>query len=249
MKGPLSTGVLTNRPVIGLTPYVEQAKFGPWDRSCALIPETYIRQVEMAGAVPVVLPPSRDADAVTRLLDGVVLAGGPDVDPVLYDADRHELTDRPRTERDLWELAVLSAARRRRVPVLGICRGMQLINVACGGDLVQALEGTPHAALHRAELGVFGSHRVRLAPQSWCGSVLGGSVDVATHHHQAIRTVGSSLTPVAWADDGCVEALEGNEGSLLIGVQWHPEEESSSRLFEQFVDVCATPAGESLEVR
>jgi putative glutamine amidotransferase len=249
MQGPLVRLLSTRRPVIGLTPYVEQAQFGSWDRRCALIPTAYLEHVEAANGLPVVLPPSADADAAVRLLDGLVLPGGPDVDPSLYQADRHPLTDEPRPERDSWEVALLAAARRRGIPVLGICRGMQLLNVACGGDLVQALEETPHAALHRAEVGVFGSHPVRVKTGSWCASVLGESPTVPTYHHQAIHTVGAALRPVAWAEDGCIEAVEGVEGSLLVGVQWHPEQDARSPLVARFVEACAVPAVETVAAR
>lgn len=249
MQGPLVRLLSTRRPVIGLTSYVEQAQFGSWSRRCALIPTEYVEHVGAADAVPVVLPPSGDAEAVIRLLDGLILSGGPDVDPWLYYADRHPLTDEPRPERDSWEIALLAAARRRGIPVLGICRGMQLLNVACGGDLVQALEDTPHAALHRAEVGVFGSHSIRIEHASWCESVLGESATVPTYHHQAINTVGATLRPVAWAEEGCIEAIEGVEGSLLVGVQWHPEQDSHSPLIARFVEACAVAAVEPVGAR
>lgn len=239
MKGPLVERGATPRPVIGLSAYVERAQFGSWDRDCALIPRTYIDTVEVAGAVPVVLPPCADPSTAVGLLDGLILAGGPDVDPALYNAERHALTDAPRPQRDSWELALLAAARKRQLPVLGICRGMQLLNVAYGGDLVQALEETPHAALHRAQIGSFGRHAVRVRPASWCATAVGEAIDVPTYHHQAVRTIGRTLRPVAWAEDGCIEAVEGLQGPLLVGVQWHPEEDPRSPLLARFVQACA----------
>lgn len=248
MQGPLEVFSGHRRPVIGLTPYVEPARFGPWDRECALIPMTYIEHIEAAGAVPVVIPAGADADSAVGILDGLVLPGGADVNPTLYHAQRHRLTDRPRLRRDAWEIAVLEAARRRGIPTLGICRGMQLLNVANGGSLVQALEDTAHAELHRAEVGVFGSHPVRIDAESWCASVMGEAAVVPTYHHQAVRTLGDGLRAVAWAEDGCIEAIETDGGPLTVGVQWHPEEQESSTLFVAFAGAC-TAVAESVGAR
>lgn len=239
MLGPLSPTGEHRRPVIGVSTYVERASWGAWNRDCALLPTTYFRNVDDAGAIPVLLPPSRHAEDAVQWLDGLILAGGPDVDAALYGAQPHPSADRPRRERDTWELRLASAAQARGIPVLGICRGMQLLNVAHGGDLIQALEECQHGELHRPTPGVFGRHDVRIDAQSWCGAALGPTTEVATYHHQAINNLGAGLRATAWASDGCVEAFESTDGNILIGVQWHPEEDRSNPLIKEFVTTCA----------
>ena len=243
MTGPLVINAdheLPARPLIGLSVYTEQARWGVWDRSCVLLPDDYVTAVVAAGGVPVLLPTSADALAGIRPLDGLILSGGPDLDSTLYGEPRHPLADQPQRDRDRWELELLAAAKHLGVPVLGICRGMQLLNVAHGGGLVQALEDSLGAELHRTASGAFGVHDVRVEADSWCGGALGTRASVPTYHHQAVSSIGRGFRAVAWSDDGCVEAIESVQGPMLVGVQWHPEADLATPLIERFVQDCST---------
>ncbi len=225
-------------PTIGLSVYLETASWGVWSKRAALLPATYLDALADARAVPVLLPPSLDARASLRGVDGLVLVGGPDIDARLYGEQRHPSADEPRVERDAWELELLAGAMDLDLPVLGICRGMQLINVARGGRLNQALEAGDADSLHRPRVGVFGEHSVRVSPLSWHGQVLGNAARVATYHHQSVNVVGSNLRAVAHAEDGCIEAIESCCGTYLLGVQWHPEEDPDRTLIRGFVELC-----------
>jgi len=223
------------RPLIGITSYVEQARWGVWDTTAALVPYSYVRQVESAGGTVVLVPPNAtDAPEVLAVLDGLLLAGGADLDPALYGADAHEQTVGLRPDRDAGELAALRAADERDLPVLGVCRGMQLMTVAAGGTLHQHLPEVVGHESHRPEQGVYGRHDVRLAPGSRVASVLGDSVTVSSYHHQGVDSPGS-LTVTAWAEDGSVEAVEDPTKSFAVGVLWHPEVGDDPRLFEALV--------------
>lgn len=225
-------------PLIGVTACQEPARWGMWVREAALLPVAYPRWVERAGGVPVLLPPTaslRGVDALVERLDGVVLAGGADVDPELYGAERHPETDPPQPQRDRFELALARAVVDADVPFLAICRGLQILNVARGGTLVQHLpEAVGHEG-HAPVRGRMGSHAVRIAPNSVIGKVLGESADVPTLHHQAVGRLGKGLAAVAWADDQVVEAAELQGHRFGVAVQWHPEEGEDGRLFEALV--------------
>jgi gamma-glutamyl-gamma-aminobutyrate hydrolase PuuD len=232
------------RPVIGITAYEEDASWGVREQErAALLPATYVASVESAGGVPVVLPVQAGAaDALVARLDGVVLAGGPDVDPSRYGADRHPRTDPPREARDGFELAVLEAAVRRGIPVLAICRGLQALNVARGGTLHQHL-GDFEAVEHHGAGGVYAQRLVKVDPASKLASLLGSDQAAAScHHHQAVDDIGEGLVPVAWADDGTVEALEDPTLPFLVGVQWHPEVGADGSLFRGLVEAAVSPA-------
>ncbi|MEV4661475.1 gamma-glutamyl-gamma-aminobutyrate hydrolase family protein [Micromonospora echinofusca] len=217
-----------SRPLIGITAYVEPVGWGVWrDVPAVLLPEAYVRAVTAAGGRALVLPPDdRDAD-VLRMLDGLLLAGGADVDPARYGQ-----LPAPRTEsrpgRDAGELALLTAALDTDLPVLGVCRGMQLLAVAAGGSLHQHLPDVVGHDLHRPAPGVYGGHGVRFAPGSLAATVLAGVVRVNSYHHQAVADPGR-LTATGWSDDGVVEAIEDPHRPFLLGVQWHPENEPDPR--------------------
>jgi putative glutamine amidotransferase len=223
--------------LIGIACYLEQARFGVWDVPAALLGRGYLDCVVAAGATPVLLPPvgSWSGDAVSRL-DGLLLAGGPDLDPASYDQPPHPETGRPRSERDATELALLDAALRTGVPVLGVCRGMQVLNVGLGGTLYQHLPERLGHTEHLPTPGVFGRVRVKVAPDSRLAGYLGHEVEVSCHHHQAVDALGAGLVPVAWAGDGSVEAVELPGERFAMGIQWHPEEDTTDiRLFEALV--------------
>ncbi|MEU4687106.1 gamma-glutamyl-gamma-aminobutyrate hydrolase family protein [Streptomyces xinghaiensis] len=228
------------RPLIGVSTYLEAvARWGVWEQSAALLPSGYHRLVQRAGGLAAMLPPDQPAAAaaVTARLDALVVAGGPDVEPVRYGAAPHPMTGPPARERDAWESALLEAALESGTPVLGICRGMQLLNVVLGGTLVQHLPetGGPGCA-HGGPPGVFGSHVVKPVPGTVLARALPEAVTVPSYHHQAVDRLGRGLVPSAYAEDGTVEAVElpGAPG-LVLGVQWHPEAGDDPRVMETLV--------------
>ena len=221
-------------PVVGITAYVEPARWGVWDTRAVLVPEGYVRMVREAGARPVVLPPSPDdaADLVRRL-DGLVLAGGADIEPAHYGAPVHPLT-KTRPDRDSGELAVLAAALDADLPVLGVCRGMELLAVACGGTLIQHLPDVLGNERHQPAPGVYGAHPARFAPGSRAAGIFGAVAEVNSYHHQAVDDPGT-LTVTGWADDDVIEAVELPARRFVLGVQWHPEEAADVRPFAALV--------------
>lgn len=225
------------RPLIGITSYAEEIRWGVWTEQAALVPLSYIRAIDRAGGRPVVVPPAEDGVAETLdALAGIVFSGGSDLDPGLYGAEPHPQTDAPRAARDAAELRMLEAALERDMPVLAICRGSQLLNVARGGDLVQHLPDEIGHDEHRHTPGAFADHGVRLAADSRLGAVLGQHAPVKSHHHQGYGRIGHGLRAVAWADDGVVEGLEDAERRFALGVLWHPEEGEDFALFKALVE-------------
>jgi len=200
-----------------------------------------VTSVRASGGRPVLLPPGGDAaeaEATVAVLDGVVIAGGGDLDPAIYGAAKHPETEVSAPDRDVWELAVAEAAIRMNVPLLGICRGMQVLNVACGGTLHQHIPDLVGHEAHSGTPGGFGVHKVRVTNGKTLDGILPGAeyFEVPTHHHQAVDRVGDGLTAVGWADDGIIEAIEGtSEQDFLVGVQWHPEQGQDFRLFSALV--------------
>jgi putative glutamine amidotransferase len=231
-------------PRVGLTTYREPAAWGVWNEQADLLPASYADAVVAAGAVALLLPPAaRDdlpgaAAAVLAGLDGLALAGGADVDPARYDAERDVHTGPARPDRDAWELTLVRVALERGMPILAICRGMQVLNVALGGDLVQHLPDAVGHDLHCPTVGQHTRHQVRLAPQSKAGALLGEATSVATYHHQGVDRLGARLVATGWAQDGTVEALEHEDAAWVLGVQWHPEVHDGQALFAAFVGAC-----------
>ncbi len=229
--------------LIGLTTYREPAAWGVWRQPADLLPVTYSAEVAEAGGIPVLLPPARIDDAaaarITDALAGLVVTGGADVDPARYGAPADPHTGAPRGDRDAWELLLVRSALAKRLPVLAICRGMQVLNVALGGTLVQHLPDVVGSEQHCPTPGVHGRHDVRLEPSSRIGALLGSSATVATYHHQAVADLGSGLSATGWTDDGIVEAVELEDG-WAVGVQWHPEVHDGARLFAGFLAACAS---------
>ncbi|GAB2748747.1 gamma-glutamyl-gamma-aminobutyrate hydrolase family protein [Streptomyces bullii] len=208
------------RPLIGISTYLESgARWGVWELEAALLPAGYPRLVQRAGGLAAMLPPDapEHAAATVARLDGLVIAGGPDVEPVRYGAEPDPRTGPPARERDAWELALIAAALEARVPLLGICRGMQLLNVALGGTLVQHVDG------HAERPGVFGRHPVKPVPGTLYAEVVPEETLVPTYHHQAVDRLGTGLVVSAHAEDGTVEAVELPSPAWVLGVQWHPE--------------------------
>lgn len=222
------------RPLIGVSTYLESARWGVWELEAALLPVGYPRLVRDAGGLAAMLPPDDPAHAaaVVARLDGLVIAGGPDVDPARYGAVREPRTGPEARERDSWELALIDAALASGTPLLGICRGMQLLNVALGGTLVQHIEG------HAEVVGVFGRHTVKPVPGSLYAGLVPEETSVPTYHHQSVDHLGSGLTASAHAPDGTVEALELSGPGWVLGVQWHPEMGDDVRVMQGLVRAC-----------
>jgi len=226
-----------SRPVVGITTYVEPARWGQWELPAALIPFSYVQAVESAGARALLVPPSDDGvEETLDALDGLLLSGGGDLDPDTYAAEAHPKTAGVRVERDRAELALLSGALARDMPVLAVCRGSQVLNVARGGDLVQHLPEVVGDERHKERLGEFSGHGVRVEAGSRLGGIVGERTEVKSSHHQGFGRLGDGLVASAWADDGTIEALEDRSRRFALGVLWHPEEGEDAALFRALVE-------------
>lgn len=224
------------RPVIGITSYAQDARWGVWHVPAALVPLAYVTAVESAGGRAVLIPPSEEGiDETLDALDAVIFSGGADVDPELYGAEPHPETDVPHSHRDAGELALLHAALERDMPTLAICRGFQLLNVARGGDLIQHLPEEVGDGVHKDVPGEFTHHPVEVKPDTRLATIIGEETRVTSHHHQAVGRLGEGLVECAWADDGTLEALEDPSRRFVVGVQWHPEAGEDKALFEALV--------------
>jgi putative glutamine amidotransferase len=231
------------RPVIGLCTALERARWSVWDQQAFLLPRSYIDAVQRAGGVAVMLPPDERAidepDALLDLLDGLILAGGADIDPDAYGAERHAETAGTVRERDSFEIALTRRAFERDLPVLGICRGMQLMNVARGGTLLQHLPESHGHHEHRRNPGSFdgADHDVRLQDGSLAARAAGETTHgTKSHHHQGVDRLGEGLEVTGWSTlDELPEAIELPGSRFALGVQWHPEADETSRLIEALV--------------
>jgi putative glutamine amidotransferase len=225
------------RPLIGITAYVEPARWGAWELQSALVPQMYVEAIERAGGRALLVPPSTEAiEETLDALDGLLFSGGSDLDPSTYGQEAHPETNGIRPDRDSGELALLEAALVRDMPVLAVCRGSQVLNVARGGDLVQHLPEVVGDERHKHTPGVFADHDVRVEPASNVGKLLGDRAPVKSHHHQGYGRIGEGLREVAWADDGTVEGLEDPDKRFAVGVLWHPEAGEDAALFEALVE-------------
>ncbi len=241
----MALNVSDRAPLIGLSTYKERAKTLVWDTEFALLHYPYVQTVAAAGGVAVLLPPQSEdvAGQLIERLDGLVLTGGADIDPARYNgAAQDEANYRP--ERDAWETALLRAALERDVPVLGVCRGLQIINVAFGGTLEQHVPARVSHNGHQPQPGRFGQVEVRVVEQTLLSKLIGTSAVVSCHHHQALLRVAPSLTTVARARDNTVEAAEDPSRDFVLGVQWHPEQDGTDlRLFAGLVHAAQRHAG------
>ena len=203
----------TNAPLIGISSYCEQAWWGVWEAQAMVLPRRYADRVSAAGGIPVLLPPVPGIEDALARLDGLMLSGGGDIDPSRYRAEPAPQVTSVREERDTAEFALFAAAMSRHLPVLGICRGLQVINVARGGSLHQHLPDVVGHDGHAPVAGAFGTHAVHVAPDSRLVGILGreevdAPIAAPTHHHQAVDRLGEGLVATAWAEDGTVEAFE-----------------------------------------
>jgi len=224
------------RPIIGITTYAEQARFGSWDVPAAIIPWSYVAAVERAGGRALLVPPSHDGvDETLDALDGILFSGGSDLEPELYGAEAHPETTGIRPERDKAELALMQGALDRDLPMLAVCRGFEILNVARGGDLVQHLPDVVGDDKHKQTNGVFADHDVEISGETRLGSLLGQRAPVKSHHHQGVGRLGEGLVETARAPDGTIEGLEDPSQRFTLAVLWHPEEGEDAALFEELV--------------
>ncbi|WP_410664207.1 gamma-glutamyl-gamma-aminobutyrate hydrolase family protein [Amycolatopsis sp. lyj-84] len=225
-----------SEPLIGLTCYLEPAKFLVWETEAALLHRVYVDGIVAAGGIPVLLPPVSEAhERLVSAVDGLVLVGGADIEPARYGQDQHATTY-TRPNRDAFEFGLLRSALDSGKPVLGVCRGLQVLSVALGGTLAQHLPDTLDTKDHQPAPATFGTTTVTLAEGSRAASILGTETKVPCYHHQAVDKLGDGLVPVGWAADGTTEAAELPGDGFVLGVQWHPEQNLDDiRLFEALV--------------
>jgi putative glutamine amidotransferase len=226
------------RPLIGITAYSEPSvRWGVWDVPAAVIPLSYVKAIESAGGRALLVPPSDEAiDETLDAVHGLLFSGGSDIDPAEYGHEAHPETNGVRPERDRGELALLTAALERDMPVLAVCRGSQVLNVARGGDIVQHLPEVVGDEKHKHTPGVFADHDVDVKVDSRLGSLLGDRAPVKSHHHQGFGRLGEGLVETAWAEDGTLEGLEDPGKRFALGVLWHPEAGEDAALFRALVD-------------
>jgi len=228
------------RPVVGITTYVTSAKWSYWDTEAALVPAAYVQAVERAGGRAVLIPPSdHGVEETLDAVDGLIFSGGADLDPNLYGQEPHPETFGIHEDRDRSELALLEGAMERDMPVLAICRGSQVLNVARGGDLVQHLPDVVGDEKHKHTPGTFADHDIALEPGTRLASLLGDHAPVKSHHHQGFGRVGEGLLVSAHAEDGTIEAVEATDRRFAFGVLWHPEAGEDMKLFEGLVEAAA----------
>jgi len=233
-----------NRPLIGVAAYEVPASFSHWhDVECAMVPAGYVKQVVAAGGMPLIVPPVPDVDQLVPVLDGLVLTGGSDIGAELYGQDRHPDTLGVYEHRDSAEVELLQAALDADLPVLGICRGMQLMNVVAGGTLHQHLpEVVESASDHKGPPGVFVRHAVETVPGTRLAGIAGVGGAVHSCHHQSPDRVGAGLVVSATAADGVIEGIERPDRRFAVGVLWHPEEDldGGASLFAALLEAAAT---------
>ena len=236
--------LLMTYPVIGISCYSLRARWSTWDDEADLLPHRYVAMVARAGGLPVLLPPTEHTADVLPRLDGLILSGGSDVEPSRYGAAPDPAAGPFYPARDAAELELCHGALAAGLPLLGICRGLQLINVALGGTLHQHLPDLVGNDSHSPQELGYGTHKVSVAPGSQLSVILGRSeAAVPTHHHQAVDRLGAGLVATAWADDGVIEAAElapsdsgvSPAGQFTVAVQWHPEVGEDPSLFRALI--------------
>jgi len=231
-------------PVVGVTTYVEPASYGVWTQvTAAFVPAGYVRQLEASGAVAMLLPPRRDpgpavVEALLGRLDALVVAGGADVDPARYGASPHPRTQGPQPDRDSFELALVRRATELDLPLLGVCRGMQVMAVAAGGTLSQHVPDLTGTSAHAPAPGHYGQTQVTSTHGSRVARIIGGAAAVRCSHHQSVATA-PGYVGTAYSADGVLEAMEAPSARFRLGVQWHPEASDDTCVFAALVTAAA----------
>jgi putative glutamine amidotransferase len=234
------------RPLIGVCAAVERASYGVWKEEPAiLLPLSYARAIHGAGGMMAMLPPDRraseDPGELLKRLDALILGGGADIDPEIHGGEPHPETVGTNPDRDRFEVALALGALERGIPLLGVCRGMQVLNVACGGTLDQHIPERLGHDLHRPVPGSWAEHDVRLEHGSLAATAAGTEhLTVKSHHHQGLDRIAGSLRPSAWTtDDESIEAIESSDGEFVLGVLWHPEEDPNDRVIRSLIERAA----------
>jgi putative glutamine amidotransferase len=240
-------------PLIGIPAVRERARWSFWDRTAHLVGDSYIGVVQRAGGLAVILPiDPRAPERVIDTLDGLLLIGGADVDPGSYGAEPDPSVESTYPDRDAFEIALIQGALERDLPVLGICRGMQVLNVALGGTLLQNIAGPDGSNIHRRRLGGFEDteNHIQLDEGSLAERAAGEGLHVAhCHHHQALDRLGEGLVISGRAvEDDLPEAIESADGRWILGVQWHPEARDESAIVEAFVEKARERTGSTTVV-
>jgi putative glutamine amidotransferase len=232
------------RPVIGVVAALEQARYGVWDKPCVLVQYAYIEAIQKAGGMAILIPPdhalSQNPDEILDRIDALLLMGGSDIDPATYGQRPHPKTTGIVHERDEIELALITRAIERDLPALCICRGMQMLNIARGGTLLQHIPDQLHSDEHRRHSGSFdgNEHDVQLEPGSLAAQAAGSDVTMTkSHHHQAIDQLGDGLVVTGRSSsDDLPEAIELPDSTYVLGVQWHPEADAASHIITSLVE-------------
>jgi anthranilate synthase component 2/putative glutamine amidotransferase len=239
------------QPLIGITTYTERTSFGVWNTDAAVLPKSYVDSVVRSGGVPVLLPPtSSGLSHLIERLDGLILSGGADVVPFRYGQPNHPQTTGTRPDRDSFEFRLARAALAVGLPMLGVCRGMQVLNVLLHGSLIQHLPERVNHEGHRPALGTYGSSEITIHAGSRLAGLLGERASVHCHHHQAIDRLADGLVAVGHAEDGTIEAIEVPGADFVLGVQWHPEESpQDDRLFSALTRAASARQGQAVLAR
>jgi gamma-glutamyl-gamma-aminobutyrate hydrolase PuuD len=224
------------KPVIGITCFIKDAAYGNWKRNAAILPSAYISMVTKAGGVPLIIPPAGDMTILLGSIDGLIVSGGPDISPASYNEEPGSMTTEFYPEQDYSEMGLIKEALHRDMPLLGICRGMQILSVAHGGGMHQHLDTTPGFEGHGGFAGESTEHGVIVEENSLLASIMGNSFTVNSLHHQGVSDAGGMTISARAEHDGLIEGVEREDKRFCIGVQWHPERKGHDLLFSALVE-------------
>ncbi len=224
------------KPVIGITCFVKDASYGNWERNAAILPSAYISMVNKVGGVPLIIPPAGDMTVILDSIDGLIVSGGPDISPASYGEEAGSMTTEFYPEQDFSEMGLISEALNRDMPLLGICRGMQILSVVHGGKMHQHLETTPGHEGHGGFFGESTEHGVVVEEGTHLASLMGRSFSVNSLHHQGVSDPGSLEVSARAEHDGLIEGVERSDKKFCIGVQWHPERKGHDILFSGLIE-------------
>ena len=224
------------RPVIGITCFLRDASYGEWNSHAAILPSDYLSKIDESGGTPLIIPPLGDMTEVMGQLDGLIISGGPDIDPVNYSQNPDEHTSDFDRNQDEAEMVLIEYAMKNDIPILGICRGMQILSVAHGGHLHQHLDSTPGHEKHGGYFGDTSNHSVKVVKGSKLEQIMGDQIEVNSAHHQGVANPGSLKVSAIAEHDGLIEAVEREDKKFCIGVQWHPERKGHDLLFSALIE-------------